>query len=177
MQIRETRYFTPIKHEYIFLIQKWRNAQINILRQRKKINLRQQIAWFDSLKNDKTQKLFAIFEKTDSKKRLIGYCGLTHIDYFNHRAEVSFLVDAKRTQIDHLYKTDMLNALLFLAKYAFLKLKLKKIFTETYEFRKNHIKILELFGFKKEGVLRSQVLLGNKFYNSIIHSLLRDEFD
>ena len=149
---------------------------MDVLRQSKKITRQDQIKWFKDLKKDKNQKLFAILEDKDLKKKLIGYCGLTNIDYFNKQAEISFLVEPKRAKNNVLYKKDMIQALSFLANLAFKKLKLKKIFTETYEFRKKHIKILEKFGFKKEGVLRSHVFKKGKFYNSLIHSLLKEEY-
>lgn len=170
------RYFSPIKREHIFLIQKWRNAQTRVLRQRKRLGYKAQIAWFGSLKKDRSQKLFAIFEKANSKKMLIGYCGLTHIDHPNRRAEISFLVDSNRREGSPVYAIDMLSALSFLADYAFFKLKMGKIFTETYEFRKRHIGILERFGFRKEGVLRSHLFLKGAAYNSLLHSILKREY-
>lgn len=170
------RCFRPIKKENIFLILKWRNEQLDVLRQKKRITCMEQVRWFDGLKKDRNQKLFAIFEKAGPRDNFIGYCGLTHIDYLNRRAEISFLVDTNRTKIGSLYMMDMLSALSFLAGYAFLKLRLKRIFTETYEFRKKHIKILEEFGLKKEGVLHSHVFLKGKYYNSLMHYMLREEY-
>ena len=149
---------------------------MDILRQTNRITRSQQLGWFGNLKKDRTQRLFFIFENNDSGKIPVGYCGLTNIDAVNRRAEISFLVDTKRVGEVSLYRTDMLNALSFLADYAFKSLRLKKIFTETFEFRKKHISILEFFGFKKEGVLRLHILLKGRYYNSSIHSMLREEY-
>lgn len=170
------RSFRTIKKEDIILIRKWRNEQLSVLRQKKKISHPEQIKWFKGLKKDKSQRLFAIYEKVGFKNIFIGYCGLTHIDRLNCRAEISFLVDTQRARIDSIYKIDMLTVLSFLAEYAFLRLKLKKIFTETYEFRKKHIKILEEFGLKREGVLRSHIFIRGKYYNSLMHSMLKKEY-
>ncbi len=176
MQSETHRSFGPVKKEHIFLIQKWRNGQMDVLRQRRKIKRDEQIKWFNRLKKDHKQKLFSVFEGKGFKKKLIGYCGLTNIDCFNHRAEISFLVDTKRTLLHSVYKADMVSALSYLASYAFLKLHLKKIFVETYEFRKEHIKVIEQFGFRRDGVLRLHICLKGKYYNSVIHSMLREEY-
>ena len=49
------------------------------------------------------------------------------------------------------------------------QLKLKKLFTETFAFRKKHIKILEFIGMKKEAVLKKQYLKSNIFIDTILH--------
>lgn len=175
--LHKVRFFGPLQKKHIFLLQKWRNEQTDILRQKKKLTNKEQVRWFESLQKDKTQKLFAIYEKNNSQKQFIGYCGLTHIDYDNKKAEVSFLVDTKRVQNNKIYKQDMINALTFLTNYAFKVLKFNKLFTETYEFRTKHIKILEGFGLKKEGILKSHILLKKKYYNSVIHSILAEEYN
>ena len=63
-----------------------------------------------------------------------------------------------------------------LTKFAFNNLNLNRIFTETYETRTDHIKILEDFVFIKEGVLREHTFKQGKVVNSLIHSILRKEF-
>ena len=92
------REFSPLEREHIFLIQGWRNEQMDVLRQKKKLTRAGQIRWFESLKMDKNQKLFAIYETCDADKKFIGYCGLVHMDHVNRRAETSFLVATPRTK-------------------------------------------------------------------------------
>ncbi len=175
-KIIKSRQFGPLEREQIFLIQRWRNKQMDILRQKKKLTRAGQIRWFKSLKKDKTQKLFAIYETCEGSRKFIGYCGLVHMDHLNRRAEMSFLVATPRTQDWALYTEDMISTIVFLADYAFKVLKFKKISSETFAFRRKHIKNLERFGFKREGVLRSHIFLKGRFHDSIMHSILKEEY-
>lgn len=165
--IKEKISFGPIKKEHLVFLKKWRNEQREILRQTKVLTDKDQIKWFAKIKKDKNQKLFAIYEN----KKFIGYCGLVYIDLRHSRAEISFLVDTKRANNKDIYRQDFLAGLDFLCHYGFSKLKLHKIFVETIDYRKIHMKILEEFGFKKEAVLKEQYLKNGKFYNAIIHSI------
>ena len=58
---------------------------------------------------------------------------------------------------------------------AFSDLGVHRLFTETFDNdqRVNHIKILEEFGFKREGIMIDHVKINNKFSNSIFHGLIR----
>ena len=67
----------------------------------------------------------------------------------------------------------MLRTLKKLFQIGFSKLKLNKIFTETFLFRKDHIKILIIAGMKKEGVLKKQYKKSNKFITSVLHAKFR----
>lgn len=159
--------FGPIKKQYLSPLKEWRNSQTDVLRQNKRLTDSDQEKWFLKIRKDKTQKLFSILDG----KKFIGYCGLTYIDHFNRRAEISFLVDPERAKDAAVYKEDFLSALKWLSNYGFNRLKLHKIFVETFEFRKSHLKILEEFGFKREAVLRGHYYKKGKFYNSLIHSI------
>ena len=57
----------------------------------------------------------------------------------------------------------------------FNDLELHRIFTETYEFRHEHIKILEDFGFKYEGTMREHLFVNNSPCDSHLHGLLAHE--
>jgi len=170
------RDFGPLKQEHIFAIRQWRNEQMDILRQKTKLTRTGQVQWFKGLKKDKTQKLFAIYENAGKDSPIIGYCGLTNLDLDYSRAELSFIVATSRTRDLNVYSEDMISALAFLADLAFKTYQLKRIFTETYAFRGEHIKILERFGFKQEGTLRSHIFKKGRFHDSIMHSILKEEY-
>ena len=142
---------------------------------KKRIHARRTDTLVQGIEKDKSQELFAIYETHGRQKLLIGYCGLTNIDREHRRAEVSFLVATTRTNDLKVYGEDMYNALAFLADHAFRTRKFKRLFTETYAFRKEHISFLEQFGFKREGVLRSHILFKGKFRDSIMHGLLNED--
>jgi len=128
-------------------IKKWRNGQREVLRQNKILTDTDQISWYKILQHDKNQKIFSI---VDGAGNLLGYCGITHIDWINQRGELSFLLKTEISKVE--YKKFFLDALGMLKKYCLFTLRLHKFFAETFSFRKFHINILEEFGFKRSGI-------------------------
>jgi len=169
------RYLCPLESEFLPKLKKWRNLQMKVLRQYTSLTDLHQKKWYAHLKEDETQTLFALMAGEPPKLKFIGYCGITNIDFKNRRGEISFLVDPTRAAKKEIYKKDFLAVLYMLCKYGFEELNLNKLFTETFDFRKDHIKILEEFGFHKEGELREQYFSQGKYFNSFIHSILLSE--
>lgn len=172
------RYLCPIEKEFLPKLKEWRNLQIKLLRQFKPLTSYDQEKWFEKLSEDENQVLFGIVTLSEKgeKKVLIGYCGITYIDFKNRRGEISFLVDSDRVNDEKLYKEDFLSTLYMLCKYGFEELNLNKLFTETFSFRKSTIEILEEFGFNRDGILRSHHFTCGQYYDSIVHSLLTSEW-
>jgi RimJ/RimL family protein N-acetyltransferase len=167
------RYLCPIEKKFLPKLKKWRNLQIKMLRQFKPLTNYDQEKWFEGLYQNENQVLFGIITFNEKgKKVLIGYCGITYIDFKNRRGEISFLVDPDRANDEKMYREDFLSILHMLCKYGFEELNLNKLFTETFSFRKKHIEILEEFGFKSDGILRSHHFTNGQYYDSVIHSLL-----
>ena len=54
-------------------------------------------------------------------------------------------------------------------------MKFNRVFTETFAFRTFHISILEENGYMKEGILRNHILESGKFYDSIIHGMIKGD--
>ena len=171
------RLFFPIEKQYLEKIKEWRNTQMEILRQWKPLTDYNQEKWFQEVSESNNQVIFSIivFNK-DNIKKFIGYCGLVNIDHINKKAEFSFLVDPERVLKRIIYKEDFMSALKVICNYGFNQLNLNKIFTETFCFRKYHIEILKEYGFKEDGVLRKNQYIKDKYYDSIIHSILKSEF-
>jgi RimJ/RimL family protein N-acetyltransferase len=162
-----------IEYNDIFKIKKIRNEQMDVLRQTKLLTDSVQKMWFNDVilpsYNSKTKTLnFTILYDN----QVIGYGGLVYIDYVNKNAEVSFLVEKKRTKNNKLFEQDFSFFLNFIIDYSYHNLKLHKLHTETFEFRKSAIIILEKYGFKKEGVLKEQILYKNSFIDSFKHGLI-----
>tara|TARA_B100001093_G_C26704700_1_gene960694 strand:+ start:482 stop:985 length:504 start_codon:yes stop_codon:yes gene_type:complete len=147
----------------------WRNKQIKILRQNKIIKKKDQIKYFKDLILSKKSKmkLFAI----ELNQKLIGYGGIVNISYYFKTAEVSFLINNKINYNSLSYEKIFSNFLIFIKKYS-KKRKLRRLYTETFSFRKKHIKILEHCGFKLEGVMKKHVIKNQKIYDSLIHGIL-----
>lgn len=172
----EDMYFFPISRDHLTDIKNWRNTQMSVLRQSKPLTDQNQENWFESISVDASQVLFSIGINEENSISIIGYCGLTNIDYISRRAEISFLINTNRSKKKLLYRNDFLKALTLLCQYAFDMLNMNKLFTETFAFRDEHIKILEDFGLKREGVLRMHQFKNGQYFDSIMHSILRDEW-
>lgn len=153
-------------------IRRYRNNQLKILRQNTIIKKQDQLKYFKKniLKKNPKLELFAI----EMDQIFIGYGGLVNISNHFETAEVSFLVDNNINHRSKIYEKIFVNFLRFIKKYSFKKKKLRRLYTETYSFRKKHIKILENFGFKLEGIMRKHVIKNKKIYNSLIHGMLKN---
>lgn len=151
-------------------IRKWRNNQIKILRQNEKIKKKDQVKYFKKhilIKSSKLD-LFAI----DLNQKLVGYAGLVNISNYFKTAEVSFLINDKFRHNTEIYKKIFTHFLFFIKEYSFKKKKLRRLYTETFSFRKKHIRILENFGFELEGRMKKHVIKNKKTYDSLIHGIL-----
>jgi hypothetical protein len=139
----------PLRHGDIYLIMQWRNEQINVLRQKNPLRAEEQEKYFkEVIEPSFTQQqpdliLFSYLLGKDC----IGYGGLVHIDWNQKKAEVSFLMATERTK---LYENEFVTFLTLLKQVAFQDLPFNELFTETYEIRPEHIKILEEQGFAFE---------------------------
>jgi len=140
-------------------IREWRNLQMHVLRQSKKISFVGQIiyflraVWLEAMSGAPNQILFGINEGNS----LIGYCGLVHIHWGNKTSEVSFLLsDRKFTELE--YKKIMFSALYGLKKAGEFA-GIARLTTETYDLpeREHHISCLEEFGFKRKRIAQNLV--------------------
>ena len=149
----------------------WRNDQMDILRQNKKIDKDQQYSYFEtevwpelSMKNP-SKILLGLYLNDD----LIGYGGLVYISWKEKISEISFLLNTERKKNEIIYAKDFSIFLKILKKIAFKDLEIKKLYSETYEVRSFHISILEENDFIKTKIMDKKIKIKNKIYNSIIH--------
>lgn len=171
------KYLFPLSYEDLSMIKDWRNSQMEILRQWKPLTDANQERWYQIVSDDQNQVIFSIKEYNElNHLQLTGYCGITNIDYINHRGEISFLVDPTRACDPELYRTYFSTVLYLLCQYGFDELNLHKMFTETFDFREEHIKILEDFGFRKDGIMREHHYTKGNYWNSVIHSIIQNEW-
>ena len=167
----------PIRCEDMERIRQWRNAQMSVLRQSIKLSPRDQKLYFEnviksSFTNKEAKQLLFSFIKNN---QLIGYGGLVNISWKDKRAEMSFLLDDQRAQNEFQYKEDMANFIYLIKKVIFEEMKFNRVYTETFAFRTFHISILEENGYTKEGTLREHILESDKFYDSIIHGMVKGD--
>tara|TARA_B100000886_G_scaffold268878_1_gene192954 strand:- start:138 stop:1658 length:1521 start_codon:yes stop_codon:yes gene_type:complete len=168
-------YLTSIDSKYMEKIRNWRNDQIDILRQNKVINKKEQKNYF--IKNIHKEKnvfrpkniLLCFFYK----KILIGYGGIVHISWKNRCGEISFLLDTKIKENQKKFKTYFVNFKDILFDIAFKELKLNKLTTETFSHRNIFLEILNENGFKFEGYYKNQYNKNDKNIHSIKHSFYK----
>ena len=166
-----------MREEYLERIMNWRNSQMPILRQNRPLTMYNQHKWYKTISSDEKQIIFGVVHyPNDGEEQLIGYCGLTNINFKNRTAEISFLVSPERLTNIKTYASDFTSVLFMLSEYSFQTLNLNKLFTETFSFRKVHISTLLEFGFILEGKLRQHNYENGKYHDSHMHSILRQEW-
>ena len=162
----------PIRWSDRESIREWRNQQIDVLRQQDPISTEQQDQYFSQIleplmgMTHPSQFLFGI----ELDAQLIGYGGLTNIDWDAQRAELSFLADSKILKTPT-YKQIMLTFIQIVSEFAKKQFGLKQIFTETYTQRVDHIEILELAGFEHQTFLADRAVINGESVGSQIHIL------
>lgn len=126
--------------------------------------------WFDSLSATKENYSFAI--ETLKDNRYIGGCGVNSIDWKNSVALIGIFIGDK----DYLGKGYGTDAMKTLIKFIFDQMNLNKIKLQVFSFNERAIKSYQKCGFKKEGILRSEIFRDGKYYDEIVMGLLRDEY-
>ena len=165
----------PIREIDMELIRQWRNEQIEILRQKTPITAHEQRRYFkEFIKpsfNEKKpdQILFSYL----LNKGLIGYGGLTNIDWESKRAEISFILDPKRTRNKNLYRKEFSSFFKLIKQVAFNHLSFHKLYVETFDIRSLQVSFLKESGFVLEGRLKDHVLINKTYHDSLIHGLIK----
>lgn len=168
----------PLRKKDIQLIRKWRNEQINVLRQKDEISIDEQKKYFSNLekKSFYVKKPETILFSILLDEKCIGYGGFVHIDWESQRAEISIITMTSRNKNLNTYKKDF-HAFFHIIKYlAFNELEFNRITTETYDIRPYVIELLEDVGFKLEGRMKKHVKIQNQYVDSLIHACLKEEY-
>ena len=167
----EERDMAPIKD--------WRNAQLLVLRQARPLTDADQGLYFAQhvLPAFVAEFPRIILFRFTIKDSLIGYGGLTNLDWDSRRAEVSFLLDPVRVADAGGYDADFSAFLGLLKLVGFGELGLNRLFTETYDVRPHHVAILERAGFLLEGRMRQHARVGGCLTDSLIHGLIKGQVD
>jgi RimJ/RimL family protein N-acetyltransferase len=160
-------------------IRRWRNAQLDVLRQATRIEPDQQRTYYaQQIWPEKAsacpRNILLIIREHG---RAIGYGGLVHIDWAYQRAEVSFLLDPAVGSDAERHAALFVRFMRLMQTLAFGDLGLHRLTSETYAFRIAHIAILERCGFVREGVLRDHVLVDGARCDAVLHGCLARELD
>jgi hypothetical protein len=182
--LKKTKYclseysLVPLKDEDMESIRVWRNQQMSILRQNKKITKKEQISYYkesiDPTFNQKNPKLILFsYLKNDV---LIGYGGFVHIDWNLKKTEISFLAKTSRNKIKKTYVEDFNVFLKLIVSLGFKEIGFDKLVTETYSIRSTTIRILEENGFQLERLLHKHIFINNKYHDSLLHGYIKDNY-
>jgi RimJ/RimL family protein N-acetyltransferase len=169
----------PLREEDIYKIKDWRNSQLEVLRQKELLTDNMQKEYYNNVikptfnQEHPNQILFSYI----LNNKCIGYGGFVHISWEDKRAEVSFLVNTERIKKNQIYKSDFSAFLTLIKNIAFEELKFNRIFVETYSFREFHISILEENAFRYERKLRQNIIMKDLYYDSLLHSILKSEYN
>ncbi len=154
-------------------IRRWRNDQIDVLRQRSALSVDDQDRYYRDVvapqltAAEPAQVLVAV----DLDGSLIGYGGIVHLAWGDRRGEVSFLTATDRLD-GATFTADWRAYLAMLVPAARDHLRLHKLTTETYAFRTALVPLLEEAGFVREGVLREHHDVDGAWVDSLAHGLL-----
>lgn len=176
-QMRASGKYTlvPIREEDMQAIRIWRNDQIDVLRQRVPLSEEDQRRYYEQVVrpsfDDPKPDLILFSYLLDGV--LIGYGGLTHVDWCADRAEVSFLLETARTTDEKQYAYEFGVFLRVLQDVAFGDLGLNRLFAETYDIRPHHVAVLEQNGFEPEGRLRQHIKIQGRYVDALIHGCLK----
>ena len=165
----------PLRYEDISKIKKWRNDQISILRQNKILTDADQENYYQELVeksffNPKPNEILFSFLLDDT---CIGYGGMVHVDWDKKTAEISFITETKRANLNEIYQNDFTAFTTILFRISFSKLLFNKLTTETYGIRTNTLRILDQLGFQLKKIDEKKILINNEMCDSFHHEYLK----
>jgi RimJ/RimL family protein N-acetyltransferase len=136
------------------------------------INMETDHKWFQSYLSSRNENVrCAICLK--SNHQIIGMVNLLNIRWEYRSAEYSILIGEKEAWGKG-YGTTATREIL---KHAFCNMGLNRIQLIVMEHNERAINMYRKAGFKEEGLLRQTIRKGDTTYNTIIMSLLREEYD
>ncbi|MGF1605041.1 MAG: GNAT family N-acetyltransferase [Rhodothalassiaceae bacterium] len=167
---------SAVRPEDIEPIRLWRNAQMDALRQSAYLSADAQRRYFDEqVWPDMAQQQPAkILLRLAKGGRLIGYGGLVHIAWADRRAEVSFLLDPAVAAHAPRYAQCLGAFLTMLKTVAFQHLRFRRLTTECYAHRRQHVALFEAHGFRREGVLQGHVLIDGQPVDAVVQACTVD---
>ncbi len=171
------REYVPVDETHLAELMRWRNDQQSVLRQQEPLTPVDQERWFRDVVQPSYQQTHPRALQVVSKDGgvPVAYGGLTNIEWTSRRAELSFLVATESVEPDDRYAEEFHRFLAWTTMFAFESLGLHRLFTETWDFRDNHIEVLESCGFVLEGRMRDHVAKDGQFHDALLHGLLADD--
>ena len=126
---------------------------------RRELTKESHLNWFNSYKDDSTQKIFAIYHDNYH----CGNCGLKNIDNINLKAELWIYLGDKEQRGKGISKA----ATKKLLAYCFEEISLHKVYLHVAAFNTIAIKLYEKLGFIEEGIFIDDYFNEGEFINII----------
>lgn len=127
--------------------------------------------WFERILVSNTRKDFIIELKEAEKP--IGFAGYINIDWINRKAE-PFIAIGEENAWGKGYGTEVVRALL---EFGFNEMGLNRMYGFMLDFNQRALKMDLKAGFKKEGLLKEDVLIHGEFHNRIMLGITKNEFN
>ncbi|HNY11223.1 MAG TPA: GNAT family protein [Candidatus Wallbacteria bacterium] len=124
----------------------------------------------DRIMKSRDSYTFAIIEKKNDK--LIGSISLMNVDFINRHAMFGIVIGEK-TFWNGGFGTEATGLML---DYGFNILNLNSIYLNVFSYNKRGIRCYEKCGFKIAGVLRESRLFADKYYDTVMMDILKDEY-
>lgn len=125
------------------------------------------VNWFKNNINNNKRCDFTI----EYYKKIAGFIGLLNLDEKNAKAEYYICVDNLFS-----HKGIGYNASLMLLKYAFNKINLNKVYLYTEVSNIKAQLLFEKIGFKKEGLLKDDLIYSGKKIYRYVYGMCKDDF-
>jgi RimJ/RimL family protein N-acetyltransferase len=164
-------YLRPLEREDAPVIVPWFNDPeiTRHLLRHLPISLRDEEAFIDGKGREPDAVVLGVALKQDD--RLIGVAGLRH---FNHQSrQASFGITLDKREWEKGYGTE---ATRLLVGYCFETLNLNRVWLHVYEHNGRGIRAYEKAGFRKEGVLRQDQYREGRYWDTVVMSILREEW-
>ncbi|MFW9894373.1 MAG: GNAT family N-acetyltransferase [Candidatus Thorarchaeota archaeon] len=164
----------PPKREYIEQFQKWMNdpeitQYLTIFRP---ITREMEEDWYNEMQKNENDILFSIITLEKNNEILIGNCDIS-VDWKNRIGKCGIVIGEKEYHGKG-YGTEAMN---LLVNYGFEKLCLNRIELAVHSFNSRALKSYLKVGFQKEVTQRHAVYINGEYHDSIMLSILRDEWE
>jgi RimJ/RimL family protein N-acetyltransferase len=160
-----------IEESDLSILLSWRNEPTlrRYFREYRELNSTQQREWFNDVVNGhQNTKMFSIVDL--SSQKLIGACGLCHIDWINRSADFSIYIGEHLVYLDKVWAPDAAKLLM---SYAYDQLGIHRLWAEVYEFDKRKIDFFYSLGFLLDGKHRQTLWHDSVWHDSWFFSHLR----
>ena len=164
--------FRQIEKEDLELLRNWRNDERTkkYSREYRLLNMVNQANWFERIANSKTDDMFLVLLEGEP----VGICGLTHINWKDRSGEISYLLGKQTNPV--LDVAVGIEAYEFIKNKCFREYNLHRLWGEAFSFNKGGVQLALKSGFKQDAILREAVFWDNKYWDSVILSILEDEY-